>query len=311
MKNIQVLLQLVKRSTKIFIKDKAGVFFALFAPLIILVLYVLFLGDIQLTAIEQALEGVPIESKILKSFVDGWMLAGVVAVACLTVSFSAQNIMVADKENGVLNDTLVSPVNRAIVTVGYFIANYIITILICIVVAIIAFVYLAISGWYLSVVDVFGIIGMVLLSALSSCILSTIICKAIKTSNAHGAFVGIISAISGFLIGAYMPISMFPKAVQYFTLFIPGSYSASVLRNLFMRGALDEVALIAPQVSEVLKENFSLNLDFFGKTIGVNYQLLILSITIVFIGGIYLIYDLVVKKYGKRKSINLLKSKDK
>ena len=45
------LSKLVERSLKIFLKDKVGVFFSLLAPLIVLVLYVLFLGDIQMVGI--------------------------------------------------------------------------------------------------------------------------------------------------------------------------------------------------------------------------------------------------------------------
>ena len=141
------LSKLVERSLKIFLKDKVGVFFSLLAPLIVLVLYVLFLGDIQMDGIKSAFEGAPIDEKLLRNFVDSWMLAGVVSVACITVSFSAQGIMIQDKEKGVLSDMLASPVSRGLIETGYLISNFVVTLCIRLIVLAVAFIYLAITGW--------------------------------------------------------------------------------------------------------------------------------------------------------------------
>lgn len=264
----RIVWSLVERNVKIFLKDKMGVFFSLLAPLIILGLYVLFLGDVQMQTLESAFEGVPIDNELLKNFVDNWMLAGVISVSCVTVSFSAQEIVVKDREKGVLADMLCAPAKRYLLTVGYYISNVIITLTICMIVLLIAFVYMAISGWTLSAGDVFMSIGLLIMSVISSSAIISLICKAVKTSAQHGALVGIISAAIGFLIGAYMPISIFPKVIQYITLFIPATYSAGLYRELFMRGALENIEEVIPQAGEKLEESFSMQLDFFGKTIG-------------------------------------------
>lgn len=266
--DIRIVWCLVERNVKIFLKDKMGVFFSLLAPLIILGLYVLFLGDVQMQTLESAFEGVSIDNELLKNFVDNWMLAGVISVSCVTVSFSAQEIVVKDREKGVLADMLCAPAKRYLLTVGYYISNVIITLTICMIVLLIAFVYMAISGWTLSAGDVFMAIGLLIMSVISSSAIISLICKAVKTSAQHGALVGIISAAIGFLIGAYMPISIFPKAIQYITLFIPATYSAGLYRELFMRGALEKIEEVIPQAGEKLEESFSMQLDFFGKTIG-------------------------------------------
>lgn len=266
--DIRIVWCLVERNVKIFLKDKMSVFFSLLAPLIILGLYVLFLGDVQMQTLESAFEGVPIDNELLKNFVDNWMLAGVISVSCVTVSFSAQEIVVKDREKGVLADMLCAPAKRYLLTVGYYISNVIITLTICMIVLLIAFVYMAISGWTLSAGDVFMTIGLLIMSVISSSAIISLICKAVKTSAQHGALVGIISAAIGFLIGAYMPISIFPKAIQYITLFIPATYSAGLYRELFMRGALEKIEEVIPQAGEKLEESFSMQLDFFGKTIG-------------------------------------------
>ena len=272
-----VVSGLVSRSLKIFLKDKASVFFSLLAPLIVLGLYLLFLGDIQMDGIKSAFEGAPIEEKALKNFVDAWMLAGVVSVACVTVSFSVQGITVQDREKGVLNDMLASPISRGIIDLSYLISNFVVTLCICLIVLAVAFVYVAITGWTLSFVDVVLLIALTIMSVLSASVISTLVGLAFRTSSQHSAFVGIISAMIGFVMGAFMPLSAFPEGVQYVTLFVPATYSAALYRNLFMRGALEKIDAALPGAEDGLKGSFSMELDFFGKTIGADMQAVIFA----------------------------------
>lgn len=275
--NAAVVSGLVERSLKIFLKDKASVFFSLLAPLIVLGLYLLFLGDIQMDGIKAAFEGAPIDDKLLKSFVDSWMLAGVVSVACVTVSFSVQGITVQDREKGVLNDMLASPISRGIIDLSYLISNFVVTLCICLIVLAVAFVYVAITGWTLSFVDVVLLIALTIMSVLSASVISTLVGLAFRTSSQHSAFVGIISAMIGFVMGAFMPLSAFPEGVQYVTLFVPATYSAALYRNLFMRGALEKIDAALPGAEDGLKGSFSMELDFFGKTIGADMQAVIFA----------------------------------
>ena len=278
--NAAVVSGLVERSLKIFLKDKASVFFSLLAPLIVLGLYLLFLGDIQMDGIKAAFEGAPIDDKLLKSFVDSWMLAGVLSVACVTVSFSVQGITVQDREKGVLNDMLASPISRGIIDLSYLISNFVVTLCICLIVLAVAFVYVAITGWTLSFVDVVLLIALTVMSVLSASVISTLVGLAFRTSSQHSAFVGIISAVIGFVMGAFMPLSAFPEGVQYVTLFVPATYSAALYRNLFMRGALEKIDAALPGAEDGLKGSFSMELDFFGKTIGADMQAVIFAVFI-------------------------------
>ena len=257
-RNFYALFSLTKRGIKLFLKDRAGVFFSLLAPLIVLLLYVLFLADVQLQSLRSYLMDLPVSDELAGAFVDGWMLAGAVSVACITVPFSAQSIMIKDKE---------------IIQLSYLTAVFVVSSCISLVVLAVAFVYLAITGWYLSAADAFALAGLLIFSVLSASVLSNIICSFISTQGAHGAFTGILSAAIGFLVGAYMPLSVFPTGVQYGVLILPGTYSAGAFRNLFMRGALNEISALSVHAGEGLAEGFSLTLDFFGRPIGLSAQL--------------------------------------
>lgn len=285
MKNdIKTIFLLVKRGLKIFLKDKMTVFFSLLAPLIVLVLFVLFLREMQLSSLKTAMEGAPVDEALLGAFIDGWMLAGVMAVSCITVSFSANNIMVQDKQRSVINDALASPVRRGVLTASYYVYNFIVTLVICAAVLAVGLIYLAISGWYLSFADVANIVALLLFSALSATAISVFVCSFLKSESALGGLVGIMSAAIGFLCGAYFPLSMLSDWIGYAVLVIPGTYSAGLFRNFFMNGALEKIAQTAPGAEAALKEGYSMQLDFFGTELGTDETYLIFAaLTLVFV----------------------------
>ena len=294
--DVGITAALAVRGIKIFLADKMGVFFSLLAPIIILMLYLLFLGDIQIDALKAQLEGIPYEEKTVSAIVDGWMIAGVMAVSCITVTFTSQNVLVKDRENGTLADFLAAPVKRGVIAASYMIFNIIVSAIICLAVLCLAFIYLAITGWYLTAADVFAAIGNTLLSIISVSVLATLASLTfIKTEGAHSGFVGILSAAIGFLIGAYMPVSTFPTAIQYVTLFLPGTYSAGIFRSIFMEGAIAELGF--EPVREGIREAYSVNIDFFGKTIGVDIiAIIFVSVTVLLFAAYAVIQIILVKK---------------
>lgn len=293
MKSIQssdfyTLFQLVKRNIKLFFKDKMTVFFSLFSPLIVLILYILFLKDVQFDAVKNGvLATFNVSDKLISGYIDSWMLSGVLAVGCVTVSLSANSIMVADKSKGILKDTIVSPVKLWVVKFGYYLYNFIITLIIMLVVLAVCLIYLAGTGkWYLGATEVFSLLGTVVFSTFSATIITVFLTDFFKTESALGAFTGIVSAVIGFLIGAYMPLDMLPKGFQYVSALLPATHSASMFREFLMLKPLEEIAKIVPyeQVIEGLKQSFSVEVNFFGKNLQSDMMTLyILGITVIFL----------------------------
>lgn len=293
------LSQMTKRNIKIFLKDKAAVFFSLLAPLIVLLLYVLFLSDLQLNNINYYIpEGFSVSKNIAAAYVDSWMVAGVVSVACITVSLGANSVMIADKSKKIINDSMSSPVKKWVVTASYFLYNYIITVIITLIVFGICLVYLLINKrFFMSGIDILLIIGNVFLSAASSTLMTIFICGFFNTEATLSAFNGIISAMIGFLIGAYMPMSIMPKYVQYTTSIIPGSHSAGIFRNLMMRGSQNKLADFLPKESiKGLSEAFVLKINLFGKDVGMDIMLIFLCVSIIFFASLNIVFAYVRKK---------------
>lgn len=308
--NLHALGSLIRRNVKLFLKDKATVFFSLLAPIIVLMLYILFLGDIQKEAVEAILKdaGQPVDQKLIMGFINNWMLSGVMGVSCITVALSANMIMVRDKEKGSVNDILVSPIKRWVIFASYIISCFLITFFICMAVLIVGLIYLvATGGFMMSVVDLLYCIGITILSILSSSFFMVFICSFIRTEAALGALTGILSAAIGFLTGAYMPLSMFPKAIQYFVCFIPGTYSAGLFRNIFLHGPMQKMIQTMPkELVTQLMENYSVNIKFFSYNISSGWMLLALGLSIVFFGAI-----LIILYSNKKSGVFLVKTKKK
>ena len=286
------LIRLTERNVKVFIKDRANVFFSMLAPLIVLVLYVLFIGRMQSDGIIASLAeyGVSADDAV-RAFSDSWMLSGVMATSCITVPLCACSTMVYDKNRGVSADFAASPIPVWLPSAAYFLSVVAAGLIICLIVLCVCFGWLAISGsWLLSVGDVFACIGVTVLSVLSS---STLLVFVIGFIRSEGAFTGlnvIIGTVTGFLIGAYIPISNFPAAVQYVTLFVPGSYSAALFRTFFMDGAVEEMAqAVSPQFAEGLADSFSVRLNFFGEPLATGWAAVILAGTVFLFGACFIV----------------------
>ena len=257
---------LVRRALGVFLKDKLSVFLALLSPLIVLVLYIFFLGDLQTDSLLAYFPAGTVDESAAQAFVDSWMIAGVLGTATITVSFSANSVMVGDRERGVLGDFLAAPVKKSVLLGGYFVFNFVATAVICTVVFLIGLVYLAASGsFFMSAADVFAALGTVLFTTLSATLISVLVCAAFPTQGALGGFAGIVSAAIGFLIGAYMPLGTFPDGVEYAAGVLPGTHAAGLFRNFFMRGALENLTAGLPAgVSDEIAESFSMIFGFFG-----------------------------------------------
>ena len=123
-----------------------------------------------------------------------------------------------------------------------------------------------------------------------------------KTSSASGAFFGILSAVAGFVIGAYIPISQFSESVQSVCNVFPASHTTMLLRNTLMNGILDHIdsniggvdgGLFVNSVRDV----YTFNAYMFGKNVDVKGMILyILFIAVISIVSMIILYS---KKYKR------------
>ncbi len=266
---MNTLPYLVKRNIKVFFKDKGMFFTSLITPGILLVLYVTFLGNIYKDTLsslipQELIALVP--EKVINAAVGGQLTASLLAVCGVTVAFCCNMLMVQDKVNGARNDFLITPVSKSAMALGYYIATFIATSIVCLGASVLCFVYLAIVGWYLSVADALLIVFDVLLVVLFGTALSSLINAFLSTQGQISAVGTIVSAGYGFICGAYMPISQFGDTLQRVVMLLPGTYGTSLIKNHALRGAFDELAKYNFPIEEI-KKNLDCKLFFFGNEV--------------------------------------------
>ena len=277
---MNTVLSQTKRNVKLFFKDKGMFFTSLITPLILLVLYATFLSNVYKDAFTAGLPaGVTIDEKLLDALVGGQLTSSILAVSCVTVAFCSNFLMVQDKANGSARDLLISPVKSSVLSVSYYAATLISTLLICFSATAICLVYMAVIGWYLSISDVLLICLDVVLLVLFGTALSSIINYFLSTQGQISAVGSIISSCYGFICGAYMPISSFGAGLQNAVLFLPGTYGTSLLRNHALGGVFEKMKAdgVPTEVTSGMAKSVDCSLTLGDYTFTEPVMLLILS----------------------------------
>lgn len=304
---IHAFKSLTFRHFLVFIKNVPTVIFTLMVPLAIFLIYVLFLRPMETSQIKDALLNVMpevIDNKdLLKQFyslADSWMISGVLAVSCITVSLNTNYIFVKDKEGGMNKDMVSSPIDSKVIVLSYFTFNFMVTFITNLLVYFICMIYLACYQIYMiSFLDFVAIIGVLLLSSISASLITHFICSFIHSDAVMAPVVAIVSAAVGFLIGAYLPGDMMPRAIQSLTGFFPGTYSAGLFRNYMMSTPIERllsdssISMDLDQISQVVSDfnikitpekQVNVFIDFFSLEVNTGYMtLIIFSFIVVFL----------------------------
>jgi len=290
---------LIKRNIKMFFKEKGLFFTSLITPLILLVLYITFLGNVYRGSFEMAFpQGMEIPGKLLDAAVGGQLISSLLAVCCVTVAFCSNMLMVQDKVTGARKDFMVTPVKGTTLALGYYVATLVSTLIICLIATGAGFLYLGKVGWYLSGSDVALLLLDVFLLVMFGVALSSIVNFFLSTQGQISAVGSIVSSMYGFICGAYMPISQFSEGLQKTLSFLPGTYATSLLRNHVLRGVFEglEADGYPSEVIEVLRDVIDCNVYFFDEKVGVPAMYWILGVSVVVLIGIYVVLNTVKRK---------------
>ena len=288
------LMNLVQRNTKVFFKDKGMFFTSLITPLILLLLFVTFLGNVYRDSFAMCTpKEIDLPDTIIEGFVGGWLFSSLLAVCCVTVAFCSNMLMVQDKVTGARTDLTMAPVKKSTLALGYYISTSIATLIICGVAVVASIIYLSQVGWYLSAQDIVLICLDVFLLTMFGTALSSVVNSFLSTQGQISAVGTIVSAAYGFICGAYMPISQFSEGIQTFISFLPGTYGTALLHNHLMGGVLKEMKdnYFPSEVVEQMKDSFDSNLYFFDNKVSIPEMYAILVGAVVLLIGVYILIN--------------------
>lgn len=290
---------LIRRNVKLFFKDKGMFFTALVTPIILLVLYATFLGNVFRDSLVGNLpEGIKLSDSLVDGLVGGQLVSSILAVSCITVAFSSNFLMVQDKVTGCIKDLRMAPVKPSRLAVSYYVATLIATLLVCLTAAAICLIYVWAVGWYMSFSDILLLLVDVVVLVLFGTALSSVVNFFLSSQGQISAVSAIVSAGYGFICGAYMPISSFNEGLQKVLSFLPGTYGTSLVRNHAMGGALAEMEQqgLPKEVVTTFRELFDCNLFFFDEPVSIPAMYLVLGGAALILMLVYILLNTVKRK---------------
>lgn len=295
------LLSSVKRNCKVFFKDKGMFISSLITPIILLVLYVVFLAKVFKDSFLSSLNGVEVPDKLINGFVASQLCSSLLAVCCITVAFCSNLLMVQDKVTGARGDLLISPANNSVHALGYYLSTAASTLIVCLIALCGGLIYIACSGWYLSFGDIMLSVVDVVLLVLFGTALSSVINFFLNSQGQMQAVGTIVSAGYGFICGAYMPISQYGSVLQNALGFLPGTYGTALIRNHLMAGTFREMKSqgFPNEVIDKIRASIDADLSFFGNKVEIWVCYLVVILSIALLIGLYIMFNVFLSK--KRK----------
>ena len=278
------ILGFIKRNVLLFFKDWQSILFSLLTSIIVLVLYLLFLKGTFVSAIQSAMEQYPglasmVPQKDIAMFANLFLLSGILGSAMISVPFSCITVVVKDRANKVDYDILATPMKREQIILAYFISAVLTSILLNSIILAVGLIGIRMQGnMYLNISQVVKAFSVVALGSISASAIFMIVVLFFKTVSACEAFFGILSAASGFVIGAYIPISQFSNEVQTVCNLFPASQITIMLRNILLNGLLDHINTSLQGVDQgmfvlSLKEYFTFQAKLFKGYLDMNKML--------------------------------------
>jgi multidrug/hemolysin transport system permease protein len=282
------MLNITLRNLRLFFRDKSAVFFSLLASLIIIGLYVLFLGDVWSGSMTDIVNS--------RELMDNWIMAGLLAITSITTTMGAFGTMVTDKSKKISKDFYVAPIKRSSIAGGYILSAFIIGLVMSLFTLILAEIYIiAEGGKLLSPQALLKVIGLLILADFTNTSIVFFITSFFTSDAAFNTGSTIIGTLIGFLTGIYLPIGMLPAAVQWVVKVFPPSHAAALLKQTMMPELISAAGVIPAEYTAGIKETLGFVLKF-GDT-----QVSALASIAILIGTGLLFFFLAVLNVSRKK----------
>lgn len=298
-------LGLTKRNLLIYFKDIHAVIFSLLTSIIVFALYLVFLKGTFVSSINNVSVGLEdiINQEDIDLMVSTILLVGIVGASMITIPYSCLTTLVKDRENKIDFDISATPIKRWQIIVSYFVAAVISAFIVTSAILTVGLVVLNGSGdMNMSVLTLAGTYGIIFLGSISATAIFMIMSLFFKSSSTSSAFFGMLSAASGFVIGAYIPLAEFSENVQTICNLFPATQVTVLLRNNLLNGILENIDRSIGGVDEglfvdAIKECFNFSAYLFGNTLSVgDMYLYILAILALSIVGMIAVYNKTYKR---------------
>ena len=209
------MLELISRNRKVYTRDRLAFFMSFLSVIILILVYQVFLGQIQIDAIKEALNSDTASTDTIQ-MVNYWLISGLTTIISMTSTLGAFGVMVSDREKKLSEDFKVSLVSNFKIELSYAIFailfGIIMTVFSCIFAIGMFNGFSALLDY--SMIDYLSILGVVTMGTMLSATIILPILAFIRTSSAFTTLSTIVGTFIGFISGVYLSIGSVGESLQ-------------------------------------------------------------------------------------------------
>lgn len=292
------MLELISRNRKVYTRDRLAFFMSFLSVIILILVYQIFLGQIQIDAIKEALNSDTASTDTIQ-MVNYWLISGLTTIISMTSTLGAFGVMVLDKEKKLSEDLKVSPVSNFKIELSYAIFailfGIIMTVFSCIFAIGMFNGFSALLDY--STMDYLSILGVVSMGTVLAATIILPILAFIRTSSAFTTLSTIVGTFIGFISGVYLSIGSVGESLQQVMTWFPLTQVNALLKQILMKDAISKVFDHAPStVIMNYKESYGVILQNpSGEHLSTQFMFAYISIIIVVLLGVHFMIKKVKK----------------
>lgn len=226
---MDIIIALWFRNIKIFARNRVQLIFTIIMPFFFLFVF------------SSVFKNQNIENPV------NYMLAGIVITTVFQTALTVATSTIEDIVSGFMKEVLVSPVKRIQIAAGQLLSAATIATMQGIIILFIGyFIGLKFTSW----ITPFEVIAVMIVVGLVFSGLGLFIATLVKNSQTFQVVITAITMPLTFLCGAYIPLSMLPKTLQYVAYLNPMTYTTAFFRTIILeKTSLTTDQLIAEQLA--------------------------------------------------------------
>lgn len=292
------MLELIARNRKVYTRDRLAFLMSFLSVIILILVYQVFLGQIQIDAIKEALNSDTASTDTIQ-MVNYWLISGLTTIISMTSTLGAFGVMVSDREKKLSEDFKVSPVSNFKVELAYavfaILFGIIMTMFSCISAIVIFNGFSSLLNY--SMMDYLSILGITSLGTILSAAIILPILAFIRTSSAFTTLSTIVGTFIGFISGVYLSIGSVGETLQQVMTWFPLTQVNALLKQILMKDAINKVFDNAPSsVITNYKESYGIFLqNASGEHLSSQFMFTYISVVIIVLLGVHFIIKKVKK----------------
>lgn len=210
---MDIIVALWFRNIKIFARNRVQLIFTIIMPFFFLFVF------------SSVFKNQNIENPV------NYMLAGIVITTVFQTALTVATSTIEDIVSGFMKEVLVSPVKRIQIAAGQLLSAATIATMQGIIILFIGyFIGLQFTSWITS----FAVIAVMIVVGLVFSGLGLFIATLVKNSQTFQVVITAITMPLTFLCGAYIPLSLLPKVLQYIAYLNPMTYTTAFFRTIIL-----------------------------------------------------------------------------